>query len=150
MLAYINDLTAYLIIKEVCDTINHYNDAERRAESDRDQSSDAKGILNMLLSSFPNIINLIKEAKRPDTTDAPAPCPKFRKMEISAATEDQRIDIIKHLLVTLSPEGIEQLGKWMLSKSKPDVPSVDPSLNDGNPTDGEPTDNTDGDKPHEE
>lgn len=142
MLAYINDLTAYLIIKEVCNTVNLFNNAERRAETERDQSSDAKGIFQMLLSALPDIAAIIKDAQQPDT---PPTHRGVAKLSMFPLGEDIiRKVVLAFLANHLSPEQFKDVHTWLNGEKAPDpeVPSVAPSLNDGEPTDG--------DKPNEE
>ena len=142
MLAYINDLTAYLIIKEVCNTVNIFNNAERRAETERDQSSDAKGIFQMLLSALPDIAAIIKDAQQPDT---PPTHRGVAKVSMFPLGEDIIRKIVLDFLANhLSPEQFKDVHTWLNGEKAPDpeVPSDSPSLNDGSTTDGDPDINT--------
>ncbi|MBO7462291.1 MAG: hypothetical protein J6T96_06820 [Bacteroidales bacterium] len=63
MFAYINDLTAYLIIKEVAAAINSDSANKRSAESDRTQSLTTRDILQSIIEAIPDVAKLIKETR---------------------------------------------------------------------------------------
>ena len=133
MFAHINDLTAYLIIKEVADAIKTYNDAERRAETDRDQSYNAKDIVTSILGAIPDIANLIKETRAAQSTDRPSTSVSVQKLPGCLVKKI----IWDFLGDNLTPEQLGILGTWIEGNhEKPaasaTVPSDSPSLNDGN------------------
>ena len=135
MFAHINDLTAYLIIKEVADAIKTYNDAERRAETDRDQSYNAKDIVTSILSAIPDVAKLIKEIR---AAQQPA-------IQPGKAVSIQKLPgcLVKKIIWdflgdNLTPEQLGILGTWLEGNhEKPAAPdatvqSDSPSFNDGN------------------
>lgn len=132
MFAHINDLTAYLIIKEVADAIKTYNDAERRAETDRDQSYNAKDIVTSILGAIPDIAKLIKETCAAQTTDRPSTSVSVQKIPGCLVKKI----IWDFLGDNLTPEQLGILGTWIEGNhEKPaasaTVQSDSPSLNDG-------------------
>ena len=63
MFAYINDLTAYLIIKEVAAAINSDGANKRSADSVRTSTLTTRDIIQSIIEAIPDVAKLIKETR---------------------------------------------------------------------------------------
>lgn len=150
----INDHVLVSLSEKVLGAITHHNDAARRADSDRDNAFNTQDIIGKILDAIPQFADLIKAVTAPAPKDQPTDTPKPSKCEfkLAQATPVNRIFLALRMLSEfINEDQIKQISEWVKANAddpddKPDVPSVDPSLNDGK-TDGG---NPDGDKPHEE
>lgn len=133
MFAHINDLTAYLIIKEVAAAINSDYANKRSAESDRTQSLTTRDILQSIVEAIPDIAKLIKgtrEAQKPAIQ--PGKADSVHKIPGCLVKKI----IWDFLGDNLTPDQLGTLGKW-LSDNKASNP--DPEPENAEPTPAEPT-----------
>ena len=134
MFAYINDLTAYLIIKEVAAAINSDYANKRSADSVRTSTLTARDIIQSIIEAIPDVAKLIKETRAAQQPDIPN---KDTGAVVEKFTLPKRLiqDIIWRFLGdNLTPDQLGTVGKW-LSDNKASDP--DPETTETTPA--EPT-----------
>lgn len=134
MFAYINDLTAYLIIKEVAAAINSDGANKRSAESVRTSTLTTRDIIQSIIEAIPDVAKLIKETR---AAQQPAIPNKDTGAVVEKFTLPKRLiqDIIWRFLGdNLTPDQLGTVGKW-LSDNKASDP--DPETTETTPA--EPT-----------
>lgn len=129
MFAYINDLTAYLIIKEVAAAINSDGANKRSAESVRTSTLTTRDIIQSIIEAIPDVAKLIKETR---AAQQPAIPNKDTGAVVEKFTLPKRLiqDIIWRFLGdNLTPDQLGTVGKWL----------SDNKASDPNPENAEPT-----------
>jgi len=131
MFAYINDLTAYLIIKEVAAAINSDGANKRSAESVRTSTLTTRDIIQSIIEAIPDVAKLIKETR---AAQQPA-------IQPGKAVSIQKLPgcLVKKIIWdflgdNLTPDQLGTVGKW-LSDNKASDP--DPETTETTPA--EPT-----------
>ena len=122
MFAYINDLTAYLIIKEVAAAINSDGANKRSAESVRTSTLTTRDIIQSIIEAIPDVAKLIKETR---AAQQPAIPNKDTGAVVEKFTLPKRLiqDIIWRFLGdNLTPDQLGTVGKW-LSDNKASDPN---------------------------
>ena len=131
MFAYINDLTAYLIIKEVAAAINSDGANKRSADSVRTSTLTTRDIIQSIIEAIPDVAKLIKETR---AAQQPA-------IQPGKAVSIQKLPgcLVKKIIWdflgdNLTPDQLGTLGKW-ISDNKASDP--DPETTETTPA--EPT-----------
>lgn len=133
MFAYINDLTAYLIIKEVAAAINSDGANKRSADSVRTSTLTTRDIIQSIIEAIPDVAKLIKETR---AAQQPA-------IQPGKAVSIQKLPgcLVKKIIWdflgdNLTPDQLGTLGKW-ISDNKASDP--DPNPENAETTPAEPT-----------
>lgn len=121
MIAVINDLTMYLLVKEIADTVKHYKDAERTSESEERQSYDFKDAIRTIIDALPGITSLVEAANAPkdNPTDAPTQQPATpKKVNLIPLCPEMGAKMLKNIVwdflkEVLTPEQLGKVGRWM-------------------------------------
>ena len=133
MFAYINDLTAYLIIKEVAAAINSDYANKRSAESVRTSTLTARDIIQSIVEAIPDVAKLIKETRAAQQpADQPGKAVSIQKLPGCLVKKI----IWDFLGDNLTLDQLCTLGKW-LSDNKASDPDPNPEPTDTTPA--EPT-----------
>lgn len=134
MFAYINDLTAYLIIKEVAAAINSDGANKRSAESVRTSTLTTRDIIQSIIEAIPDVAKLIKETRAAQQHN--------RRHGKAARIHKIPGCLVKKIIWdflgdNLTPDQLGTLGKW-ISDNKASDPDPNPEPTDTTPA--EPTD----------
>lgn len=121
MFAYINDLTAYLIIKEIAAAVTNHANAERASESEERQSYDFKDAIRTIIDALPGITSLVEAANAPkdNPTDASTQQPATpKKVNLIPLCPEMGAKMLKTIVwdflkEVLTPEQLGKVGRWM-------------------------------------
>lgn len=123
MIAHINDLTAYLIIKEVAAAINSDGANKRSAESVRTSTLTTRDIIQSIIEAIPDVAKLIKETR---AAQQPA-------IQPGKAVSVQKLPgcLVKKIIWdflgdNLTPEQLGILGTWLDGNHDPEPAKREP------------------------